>query len=148
MRVLITGGAGYIGSHAAREPVRRRHEVRVYDNLSTGHRFLVDGLELVVGDAGDLDMLTPALRGIEAVMHFAVHAYVAESMQNPRKYFENNVQAGLRFLNKVLESALLHSIFPVPRQNGGATPELHHDADYRQRKVATLGDFRPTENIS
>jgi UDP-glucose-4-epimerase GalE len=110
MRVLVTGGAGYIGSHAVRALLRRGHEVRVYDNLSTGHRFLVEGLDFIAGGIGDEEKLAPALRGIDAVMNFAAHAYVGESVQVPRRYFENNVQDSLRFLNKVMDSGVRHFI--------------------------------------
>jgi UDP-glucose 4-epimerase len=110
MRVLVTGGAGYIGSHAVRALLRRGHQVRVYDNLSTGHRALAEGSELVVGGIGDDEKFASALNGIDAVMNFAASAYVGESVQNPRKYFENNVQNSLRFLNKVMDSGVRHFI--------------------------------------
>lgn len=110
MRVLVTGGAGYIGSHAVRALLRRGHQVRVYDNLSTGHRALAEGSELVVGGIGDDEKLASALQGINAVMNFAASAYVGESVQIPRKYFENNVQNSLRFLNKVMDSGVRHFI--------------------------------------
>jgi UDP-glucose-4-epimerase GalE len=110
MRVLVTGGAGYIGSHAVRALRRRGHQVRVYDNLSTGHRALAEGSELVVGGIGDDEKLASALQGIDAVMNFAASAYVGESVQVPRKYFENNVQDSLRFLNKVMDSGVRHFI--------------------------------------
>jgi UDP-glucose-4-epimerase GalE len=110
MRVLVVGGAGYIGSHAVRALVRRGHDVRVYDNLSTGHRFLVKGLDLVVGDIGDEEKLTPALRGIDAVMNFAALASVGQSMQQPRTYFRNNVEGGLCLLNEVMEAGIRHFI--------------------------------------
>jgi UDP-glucose-4-epimerase GalE len=110
MRVLVTGGAGYIGSHAVRALLRRGHQVRVYDNLSSGHRALAEGSELVVGGIGDEEKLTSALQGIDAVMNFAASAYVGESVQIPRKYFENNVQNSLRFLNKVIDCGIRHFI--------------------------------------
>lgn len=111
MRVLVTGGAGYVGSHAAQALARRGHKVVVFDNLSTGHRFLADGFDLVVGDICDLKTVSAALQGVEAVLHFAAHAYVGESVQSPRKYFENNVCSGLAFLNAVLESKVRHFVF-------------------------------------
>jgi UDP-glucose-4-epimerase GalE len=110
MRVLVTGGAGYIGSHAVRALLRRGHQVRVYDNLATGHRALAEGSELVVAGIGDNEKLAAALQGIDAVMNFAASTYVGESVQMPRKYFENNVQNSLRFLNKVMDSGVRHFI--------------------------------------
>lgn len=107
MRGLVTGGAGYIGSHAARTLQRRGHEVIPYDNLSTGHAQLARGLELVVGDVGDLPKLKPALERVDAVMHFAAHAYVGEPVTDPRKYFHNKVQAGLTLLNKLARISAL-----------------------------------------
>lgn len=111
MRVLVTGGAGYIGSHVAHALARKGHQVFIYDNLSTGHRFLANGFHLTVGDICDGERLTAVLKGIDAVMHFAASAYVAESVHNPRKYFENNVRAGLTLLNAVTEAGIRYFIF-------------------------------------
>ncbi len=111
MRVLVTGGAGYVGSHTVRELVRRGHEVVVYDNLSTGHRMLAEGFTLVEGDVGDAARLAPALSNVEAVLHFAAHAYVGESVENPRKYFRNNVESGCVFLNAVVDAGVQKFIF-------------------------------------
>src|SRR5450756_393132 len=102
MRVLVTGGAGYVGSHAVRELIAARYEVIVYDNLSTGHREFVDGVPLIVGDISDHDLLLKALRDVDGVMHFAASAYVGESIVNPRKYFHNNVESALRLVDAVL----------------------------------------------
>jgi UDP-glucose 4-epimerase len=110
MKVMVTGGAGYIGSHAARALMRRGYEVRIYDNLSTGHRFLAKNLDLVVGDIGDAAKLVPALRGIDAVMNFAALASVSESVQQPRSYFRNNVEGGLCLLNEVVETGIRYFI--------------------------------------
>jgi UDP-glucose-4-epimerase GalE len=111
LAVLVTGGAGYIGSHAAKALRRQGHEAIIYDNFSTGHPSLAQGFELVQADISDLSKLTPTLRRVDAVMHFAAHAYVGESVENPRKYFQNNVQAGLSLLNAVLDSPVRKFIF-------------------------------------
>ena len=111
MNVLVTGGAGYIGSHAAKALRRQGHEAIIYDNFSTGHPSLTQGFELVQADISDLSKLIPTLRRVDAVMHFAAHAYVGESVENPRKYFQNNVQAGLSLLNAVLDSPVRKFIF-------------------------------------
>ncbi len=111
MAVLVVGGAGYIGSHAARVLRRHGHEVIIYDNLSTGHKALAEGFELIVGDISDSAKLAPLLRRVDAVMHFAAHAYVGESVVNPRKYFQNNVLGGLTLLHAVLDSSVRKFIF-------------------------------------
>jgi UDP-glucose-4-epimerase GalE len=109
--VLVVGGAGYIGSHAAHTLRRHGHEVIVYDNLSTGHAFLANGFELVVGDIADTAKLSPVLRRVDAVMHFAGHAYVGESVENPRKYFRNNVEAALALLNACVDCGVRRLVF-------------------------------------
>src|SRR4029077_14784225 len=91
LAVLVVGGAGYIGSHAAHALKRRGYEAIVYDNLVAGHAELAQGFELIEGDIADSAKLAPVLRRVDAVMHFAAHAYVGESVINPRKYFQNNV---------------------------------------------------------
>ena len=111
MTVLVVGGAGYIGSHAARALKRRGHEVLVYDNLSTGFARLATGFELIQADIADIKALTSALRRVDAVMHFAAHAYVGESVENPRKYFRNNVEAGLALLNTCVDCGVKRFIF-------------------------------------
>jgi UDP-arabinose 4-epimerase len=111
MKVLVTGGAGYVGSHAVRELLAARHDVIVYDNLSTGHRELVDGVPLIVADVADHGPLLKALRGVDAVMHFAGSAYVGESIENPRKYFHNNVESALKLTDAVLASDVRLFIF-------------------------------------
>ncbi len=111
MRVLVTGGSGYVGSHAVRELVAAGHEVIIYDNLSTGNRKLSDGFELIEGDIADGEKLAPALDRVDAVMHFAACAYVGESVANPRKYFKNNVESALKLMDAVLKSKVRKFIF-------------------------------------
>ena len=111
MRVVVTGGAGYIGSHAVRVLARRGHEVVIYDNLSTGYSPLASGFPLIEGDIGDRTRLEPALRGADAIMHFAAHAYVGESVENPRKYFHNNVECALNLLNTAVGAVVKNFVF-------------------------------------
>jgi UDP-glucose-4-epimerase GalE len=111
LAILITGGAGYIGSHAARALQRSGYEVVIYDNLSTGFRRLAQGFELVEGDIADEAKLRSVLKRVDAVMHFAAHAYVGESVENPRKYFRNNVLAALSLLNSTLDAGIRRLVF-------------------------------------
>jgi len=109
--VLVIGGAGYIGSHTARALKRAGHEVLIFDNLSTGYEVLASGFELIRGDVLDKSVLAPALARADAIMHFAAHAYVGESVTNPRKYFRNNVEGGLALLNTALEAGVKKIVF-------------------------------------
>lgn len=100
MRVLVTGGAGYIGSHAVRRLVSRGHQVWVWDDLSAGHAKAVHGVPLLVQDLRHTDALDQALREhrIEAVMHFAASALVGESVNHPELYYQNNLVNSLNLL--------------------------------------------------
>jgi UDP-glucose 4-epimerase len=96
-KVLVTGGAGYIGSHVVRQVVEAGHEVVVYDNLSTGHPWAVLGAELVAADLADrprLEALLAAHR-FDAIMHFAASIWVGESVREPARYYANNVANAL-----------------------------------------------------
>lgn len=111
MRILVTGGSGYVGSHAVRELTAAHHKPVIYDNFSTGHRCLSDGYELIEGDIAETDKLAAALRSVDAVMHFAASAYVGESVTCPRKYFHNNVESALKLLDSVLASHVRLFVF-------------------------------------
>src|ERR1017187_8600313 len=93
MKVLVTGGAGYIGSHTCKALARSGHEPIVLDNLSAGHRWAVKWGRLIESDLAEKEKLAQILQEqqIEAVMHFAASLLVGESVREPRKYFWNNV---------------------------------------------------------
>src|SRR4051812_42825592 len=101
MRILVTGGAGYIGSHSVKLFGARGHDVWVYDNLSKGHRAAVPADRLLVGDLADIHRLDQALvhHRIEAVVHFAAFAYVGESVTQPALYYQNNLVNTLGLLD-------------------------------------------------
>lgn len=113
VNVLVTGGAGYIGSHAVRALSKAGYGVVVYDNFSRGHRKAVEGFELVVGDTADSRKLLSLFkeRQIGAVMHFAAHSQVGESVEKPALYYGNNVIGGLKLLDAVLSAGVKHFIF-------------------------------------
>lgn len=124
MRVLVTGGSGYVGSHAVRELAAAGHEVVIYDNLSTGDRRLSLGFPLIEGDIADTEKLAAPLSRVDAVMHFAASAYVGESVQNPRKYIRNNVESAIKLLDAVLASKVRLFVFSSTCATYGTPAEL------------------------
>jgi UDP-glucose 4-epimerase len=113
-RVLVTGGAGYIGSIAVEQLLDKGHEVVVYDNLIKGHRSACDPrARFVEGDLADAALLLETLKSnsIDAVMHFAAHSLVGESMQLPGKYFDNNVSTGLVMVDAMLNAGVKLLVF-------------------------------------
>ena len=113
MKVLVTGGAGYIGSHTVKELIKKGYEVVVFDNFSTGRKELLVGGELIKGDLLDKDVIQKALRrgNIGAVLHFASLIQVGESYSNPRKYYMHNVMSSLNLLEAMLEAKVKAFIF-------------------------------------
>jgi UDP-glucose 4-epimerase len=114
MRILVVGGAGYIGSVMVEELVKGGDEVIIYDNLSRGHReALTPGATFVEGDLGDRSRVEEALRRhqVEAIMHFAAFALVGESMAHPEMYFENNVANTINLLSAALTVGVKKFVF-------------------------------------
>src|SRR5881397_2771286 len=109
MRIFVTGGAGYIGSVCTEQLLNEGHEVAVFDNLSEGHRRAVDPrARFIEGDLAQRDQIETALSNCrsDAVMHFAANALVGESMQNPSKYFRNNISNGLNLLDAMIATGV------------------------------------------
>ncbi|QSP93629.1 UDP-glucose 4-epimerase GalE [Marinobacter salinisoli] len=113
MKVLVTGGAGYIGSHVVRQLAQAGHDIVVYDNLSTGYRWAVTAGELVVGDLADDAALNDlfAAHKFEAVLHFAANIVVPESVANPLKYYSNNTRNTLNLLKAVEAHGVPYMVF-------------------------------------
>ncbi len=139
--ILVTGGAGYIGSHTVKELLRRGYEVVVYDNLSTGHPELVLTEEFVRGDLLDLGELrrTFARYQIEAVLHFAAACRVDESVEDPQKYYQNNVIGGLYLLQAMLEHGTRLLIFSSSAAVYGDPVELPIPEDHPKRPTSPYG---------
>jgi UDP-arabinose 4-epimerase len=144
MRVLVVGGAGYIGSHTALKLAETGHEPIVFDNLSMGHDWAVQWGELVRGDLADGDALRRVLeeQRIDAVIHFAASAYVGESVQNPRKYFENNVVNTLSLLNAMLDSGVDRIIFSSTCASYGIPERVPIDESHPQRPINPYGESK------
>jgi UDP-glucose-4-epimerase GalE len=111
--VLVTGGAGYIGSHTCLALERAGYAPVTFDNLHRGHRSAVRWGPLVVGDLADKTAIRHAIRtfNIDAVLHFAAFAYVGESVENPSLYFQNNVANTLNLLDVMRETGVRHLVF-------------------------------------
>jgi UDP-glucose 4-epimerase len=112
-KILVTGGAGYIGSHVVRQLTDAGEPVVVLDNLSTGFADAVVGAELVVGDTGDRERVTRLLdeHGVDTVLHFAAHTIVPESVENPLKYYGNNTCSTRNLLECCAAAGVKHFIF-------------------------------------
>jgi UDP-glucose-4-epimerase GalE len=113
MRILVTGGAGYIGSLTAQHLADAGHGVVVFDDLSNGHPSAVGGLPLVVGDVGDVDRVAAAIdeHAIDAVVHFAALKSVEESVTDPGGYFDNNVGGTLGVLRAMARTGVRRLVF-------------------------------------
>ncbi|HXZ34774.1 MAG TPA: UDP-glucose 4-epimerase GalE [Thermodesulfobacteriota bacterium] len=112
-QILVTGGAGYIGSHVVKELIRRGYRAVVYDNLQTGHRKAVKNAPLIQGDLADKERLIRAFQSysIQAVMHFAADCLVNESMKEPLKFINNNIRNGLHLLEAMNQWGVKKFVF-------------------------------------
>jgi UDP-glucose 4-epimerase len=114
MKILVTGGAGYIGSVVTEELLNDRHDVVVFDSLIKGHRTAVDRrAKFVAGDLTDRELLQRTLKdnAVEAVIHMAAHSLVGESVENPAKYYDNNVAGGLRLIDAMRDCGVKKLVF-------------------------------------
>ena len=125
MRIFVTGGAGFIGSHTARLLVDAGHQVTVFDNLSTGRRDLVPaGAVFVRGDLKNEARLAEALAGHEAVIHLAAFIAVAVSVERPLAFVENNVVNTVRLLEAMRKSGVHRLVFSSSATVYGAPRRL------------------------
>ncbi|HEX5106506.1 MAG TPA: UDP-glucose 4-epimerase GalE [Pirellulaceae bacterium] len=126
MRILVTGGAGYVGSHCVRRLLQAGHEPLVYDNLSRGHAAAVPAERLVVGDLSEQHKLAGLLRErkIEAVMHFAALALVGESVEQPSLYYANNVVGSFHLLEAMRLAGVTKIVFSSTTATYGAPEQM------------------------
>ena len=113
MKILVTGGAGYIGSHTVKKLIKHNYEVVIFDNLSTGRKELVKGKNLIIGDLKDIHAIKSVFKQhkFDAVMHFASLIQVGESFKNPMKYYRENILNSLNLLDAMLEAGVKYFIF-------------------------------------
>ncbi len=141
MRVLVTGGAGYIGSHATRLLMRAGHEVWVFDNLSRGHRGAVPAGRLLEGSLVDRPRVEQVLRDhrIDAVMHFAAFALVGESVSDPALYYSNNVVSTLALLEAMRSTGVQRIVFSSTTATYGVPQRIPITEDEPQQPINPYG---------
>lgn len=145
MNILVTGGAGYIGSVFVEQILDAGHSVTVFDNLTEGHRSAVDPRATFVhGDFNDRDVIHHALAKAqpEAVVHFAANALVGESMTNPSKYFRNNVGGGLNLLDACVASGVRKFVFSSTCATYGPPDRVPMDEELPQRPINPYGESK------
>ncbi len=161
--ILVTGGAGYIGSHTVLALQKKGYNVIVFDNLVYGHPELIKdipNIKLVVGDINDKDALEQTFKNynIQAVIHFAAYAYVGESVINPAKYYRNNVVGTLTLLETMLREGVkkivfsstcatygIPQIFPIPETHPQAPINPYGMSKLIVEKI--LQDFDQAYNL-
>lgn len=136
--ILVTGGAGYIGSHVVRQLSEQGESVVVLDNLSTGFRDAVLGAELVEGNTGDMELVNALIskHKVDTVMHFAAHTIVPESVENPLKYYRNNTANTRNLLECCQTTNIKHFVFSSTA------------AVYGEPESATINEETPTNPIN
>ncbi len=144
-KILVTGGAGYIGSLCVEELINRGFKVSVFDNLTEGHAKAVDSrADLFQGDLADRSVLRHAFGEVkpDAVMHFAANALVGESMTNPSKYFRNNVSSGINLLDMAVEFEVKKFVFSSTCATFGIPERMPIDESLPQRPINPYGESK------
>jgi UDP-glucose 4-epimerase len=145
MKILVTGGAGYIGSICVEQLLEKGHTVCVFDNLTEGHRKAIDSrTKFIEGDLARPDSISAAMGTTkpDAVMHFAANALVGESMQNPSKYFRNNVSGGIHLLDAMVEHGVKRFVFSSTCATFGPPERVPIDETLPQRPINPYGESK------
>src|SRR3954466_12590230 len=145
MKILVVGGAGYIGSVCAELLLNEGHSVSIFDNLSEGHRAALDPrAEFFHGDLEDRQSIESALtkQKPDAAMHFAANALVGESMQNPSKYFRNNIANSLNLLDAMVGAGVKKIVFSSTCAIFGPPERVPIDEDTPKRPINPYGESK------
>lgn len=141
MNILVTGGAGYIGSHVVKELLETEHQVITYDNLQKGHQDAVLGGEFVKGDLADKELLAETFvkYDVDAVIHLAADSLVGESMEKPSKYYHNNTINSLNLLEVMLEHDVKNIVFSSTAAVYGEVEEVPITEDLAKEPTNVYG---------
>lgn len=142
--ILVTGGAGYIGSHIGKKLAEAGYNVIVLDNLSKGHREAVLKGKLIVGDLADMDLLDRIMKEeeIEGVIHLAADSLVGESMEKPGKYYRNNVANGLNLLEAMVNNGVKYIVFSSTAAVYGEPEEIPITEEHPTNPENTYGESK------
>jgi len=141
MKIFITGGAGYIGSHTVKILGKEGHDIQVFDNLSTGHEWALLYGKLIKGELCDKDFLTDALRAFnpEVVIHFAASIEVEESVRDPLKYYMNNVGNTLNLLDAMARADVKNLIYSSTAAVYGNPDRMPVDESFEPKPINPYG---------
>ncbi|MFW6036051.1 MAG: UDP-glucose 4-epimerase GalE [Halothermotrichaceae bacterium] len=144
MNILVTGGAGYIGSHVAKRLLEDNNNVVVFDNLIKGHQEAVLGGKFIEGDLADKTLLDKIMREekIEGVIHLAAHSLVGESMEKPGKYYHNNMCNGLNLLEAMKDNNINYIVFSSTAAVYGEPKEVPIQEDHPTNPTNTYGETK------
>jgi UDP-glucose 4-epimerase len=145
--VLVTGGAGYIGSHTTKLLLKRGYDVVILDSLELGHREVLNylpGANFVQGDIGDAAVVDETIKkyGVDSVIHFAAYASVPDSVASPRKYYQNNVVKTLTLLDVIKENGVKHVLFSSSAATFGETQYVPIDEEHPQEPTNPYGQTK------
>lgn len=144
MNILVTGGAGYIGSHVLKALLKEGHQVVTFDNLQKGYRDAVTGGKFVEGDLADQKLLSQVMQEnkIEGVIHLAADSLVGESMENPGKYYRNNFANGINLLEAMVNNGVKNIVFSSTAAVYGEPDEIPIKEDNKTEPTNTYGESK------
>ena len=142
--ILVTGGAGYIGSHAVKALKRAGFQPLIFDNFSTGHHAFIKGTAAFEGDVRNTEDLARAFAEypVDGVLHFAGKALVAESIEKPELYYETNLQGGLNLLNAMMKCGVKYLIFSSTCATYGNPQQVPIPEDHPQNPINPYGESK------
>jgi len=144
MNILVTGGAGYIGSHVLKALLKEGHQVVTFDNLQKGHKKAIIGGKFIKGDLADKELLNQVMEKnqIEGVIHLAADSLVGESMENPGKYYRNNFANGINLLEAVVKNGVKNIVFSSTAAVYGEPDQIPIKEDNQTEPTSTYGESK------